>query len=141
MESEMTSTVERKYRHLWLLLLLPALYFAANQDRIRFGLLSHRLFKSKLESKSPQNVRTDNAYLFDIDAYNEIIRGGKKFLPFLVFKLQMDKNFIWGEALKDITGVDVRIYARDKGWKDADGDSDALWLKWWAENQDNYSRD
>ncbi len=136
-ENELTPI--KKYQHLWILVLLPMLYCLSNQDRVRFGYLSRHLFNQKLETQSDnKNVSIDKAFLLNTDDYDQIVRGGKKYLPFVILKLQMDRVFIWSEMMRDITGVDIHQYARDRRWLDFYDDPTPLWLKWWQENKSRY---
>lgn len=139
MDTELEVAPGKKYQHLWILLLLPALYFLSNQDKIRFGYLSRHLFGEKLGIQSiDKNVRVEDIYLLNTDNFNEIVRGGKRYLPFIILKLQIDKKFVWSELMQGITGVDINQYARDRRWVGTDEDPDLLWLKWWQENQGQY---
>ncbi len=139
MNPELDTTGEKKYPHLWVLIFLLVLYFLSNQDRMRFGYLSRHLFTGNIESKSiDKNVRVDDAFAVDIDVYNEILQGGKKYLPFLVLKLQTDKQFVWSELMRDITGVDIYQYAGNRKWINTDENPGRLWLKWWQENEYQY---
>ncbi len=139
MDSEVELTPEKKYGHLWILFFLFALYVITNQDRIRFGYLCHHLFNEKLESQTDdKNLRIEDAYLLNVNAYDQIVRGGRKYLPFVIYKLQTDQKFVWKELMRDITGVDIHQYAENKKWLFPNENTGRLWLKWWQENEGRY---
>jgi len=139
MSAEFDSGQDKKFSHIWILVFLTVLFFLANQDRARFGFLSRRLMGDRLDVKREEkNVKVDNAYLLDTDAYNEIVQGGKKYIPFIVLRIQMDQNYVWPQLMRDITGVDVFQYAAEKRWMNTQDDPNVLWLRWWQENREQF---
>lgn len=92
-------------------------------------------------------IHSDIATYNDCEAFRNIVKGGNPNLPFIIEKLKSG-DFFMNQAMSEITKVDIAKVAFEKGWRKkglegmvgAQGES-IWWLKWWAENRDQYMND
>lgn len=71
----------------------------------------------------------------DCEVFRKIVAGGTRFSPFVIEKIR-DGDFFLNQAMREITGVDVRKHYNDH--TDGYQYESKLWSKWWGENGKTY---
>jgi hypothetical protein len=66
------------------------------------------------------------------EAYRRIVARGAAALPFVIEKIGAG-DFFLNQAMREITGLDIRSHYRDVPLL-GEQDESALWLRWWAEH-------
>lgn len=67
----------------------------------------------------------------DCEAFRRIVARGEDFLPFIVEKLE-EGDFYLNQAMREITGVDVRALYPDEKTV-GERSASRLWVRWWKE--------
>ncbi len=69
----------------------------------------------------------------DCEAFRKIVARGEDFLPFIVEKIE-EGDFFLNQAMREITGVDVRAFYPDEKTV-GEQSASRLWVRWWQERR------
>ena len=120
-----------------LMVLLPIVTIGSQGDRVEF----EKSYQQLVKHYKRRALYSDTRKYIDCDAYQKIIKGGNKNLPFVVEKLKAG-DFILNNAMWDITNVDINQLAKEKGWQtNTMGGEQGVskwWIRWWEINKNRY---